>query len=553
MKKGTKNFFKYLLILFLLLIILAIAFFAILYFFPGTCILGYQYVQYEETVGKEFSQTDLASEYVDSIKILGNTAKVVVEPNVTSDKIVLSYKQNVMGFSNENNSNISLNTNYSTAQYEDHTGEYKSLVISITEPSGLLVSSSSILSIYLPQTYNVPLLYCKSSKDIVYTSKVAKTVDGATTNYSTSVNDVIFEAQNYGDISLGCESGTKFYLSTERGDVLLSGTSFSANKIKFDTKKGQLKFSSNENSTLTLVDKLEIFSYGGDGAKINLNTLNGNLTINSTSGNYKIGTIGSSESPKSVILNCTNSTFNFGTVYGYVSLQNGGDERKNSFTATTINNTTTTANTFEVGKGNVNISKLVGKSSLSSTSGSLYVKEIDKNSSVCAISDTGNIDLTYESSKDSIISTKVDVFSKTGNILLKNISGLLNVDILSTSKESKLTIVFTAVCEGDNVISARDRDVSITLKGYSDKFQFRYLLTTKPIFQKIIEEMDSAPSRVSSGDEYLLDDEGYKDKYTYQYRYGYKEGTAIATVDSYGKLLISTSGTARMFIDPTLD
>ena len=553
MKKGTKNFFKYLLILFLLLIILAIAFFAILYFFPGTCILGYQYVQYEETVGKEFSQVDLASEYVDSIKILGNTAKVVVEPNVTSDKIVLSYKQNVMGFSNENNSNISLNTNYSTAQYEDHTGEYKSLVISITEPSGAFVSSSSILSIYLPQTYNVPLLYCKSSKDIVYTSKVAKTVDETTTNYSTSVNDVIFEAQNYGDISLGCESGTKFYLSTERGDVLLSGTNFTAEKIKFNTQRGQLKFSSNVSSTLNLSDKLEIFSYGGDGAKIDLNTLNGNLTINSTSGNYKIGTIGSSESPKSVILNCTNSTFNFGTVYGYVSLQNGGDERKNSFTATTINNTTTNTNTFEVGKGNVNISKLVGKSSLSSTSGSLYVKEIDKNSSVCAISDTGNIDLTYESSKDSIISTKVDVFSKTGNISLKNISGLLNVDILSTSKESKLTIVFTAVCEGDNVISARDRDVSITLKGYSDKFQFRYLLTTKPIFQKIIEEMDSAPSRVSSGDEYLLDDESYKDKYTYQYRYGYKEGTAIATVDSYGKLLISTSGTARMFIDPTLD
>ena len=134
MKKGTKNFFKYLLIMFLLLVILAIVFFAVLYFFPGTCILGYKYVQYEETVEQEFSQTDLASKYVNSLKILGNTAKVVIEPNVTSDKIVLSYSQNVRGFARETNSQISLDTNVLSAQYEDHTGEYKSLVISTTEP-----------------------------------------------------------------------------------------------------------------------------------------------------------------------------------------------------------------------------------------------------------------------------------------------------------------------------------------------------------------------------------------------------------------------------------
>ena len=551
MKKGTKNFFKYLLIMFLLLVILAIVFFAVLYFFPGTCILGYKYVQYEETVEQEFSQTDLASKYVNSLKILGNTAKVVIEPNVTSDKIVLSYSQNVRGFARETNSQISLDTNVLSAQYEDHTGEYKSLVISTTEPSGAFVSSSSILSIYLPQTYNVPLLYCKSSNDIVYTSKVAKTIDETTTNYSTNVADIIFETQNRGDISLGCESGSKFYLKTEGGNVLLSGASFCANKIKFDTKKGQLKFSSNENSTLTLVDKLEIFSYGGDGAKIDLNTLNGNLTINSTSGNYKIGTIGSSESTKSVILNCTNSTFNFGTVYGYVSLQNGGDERKNSFTATTINNSTTNTSTFEVGKGNVSIDKLVGKSSLSSTSGTLYVKEIDKNSSIHAISDTGNIDLTYESSNVTVRTTTIDVFSKTGNISLKNISGLLNVKVLSSSKEASLDIVFTAVSEGDNVISAKDRDVSMTLKGYSDAFKFRYLSTTEPIFQRIIkEDMDISPTRVSSGDDYLLNNAPYKDNYQYQYRYGYDETIAIASIDSYGKLLVSTTGTGRMFVDP---
>ncbi len=544
MKKKAKKFFKYFMFLLALLVVLTGAFFAILYFSPGSSILGYQYVQFEETIAKELSQSELGSQGVNSLKIEGGSVEVVISPNTESENIKISYTQKVRGFAKTTNSVATLKTGYALSQFEEHTSDYTSAVISIVEPSGALVSSTSIVHVYLPQSYKVPILYCKSSKNISYFAKTSQTVDDKTTEYATNVEDMYFYTQGSGKISLSCDNGKKIGLKTERGDVVLSGTTFSAEKIKFDTDSGKFDFYSDGNSILNLSDKLEIMSYGKKGVKINIDTLNGNLVVNCNGGEYKIGTIGS-DAQKSVTLNASNSKFTFGTVNGSISLQNGGDTGKNVFIATTINNLSTTNNTFEVGSGSVTINKLVGTSSLSSTSGNLYVGEIDLDSSIYALSDSGEINLTYQESRTSKLNTSVNVFSKTGDIYLNNISGLLKVNILSKSEKAKLDIVFTAVCNvDDNVIKAEDRDVSMTLKGFTDDFKLRALTTTKALFDTKIDQ-----SQVSNNDrDYLLGDNGYKD-YVYQYRCFYSLDESMSNIGSYAKLMVSTSGVIRMFAD----
>lgn len=553
MKKKIKKFFVYFMFLLLVPIILAGAFFAILYFFQGTSILGYEYVNFEETIVKEFSPSDLSVALVNSVKIAGSSTKVIIEPNQESGVVELVYTQQVRGFTKSNFANAYVTSEYSVVEFEDSTGTFKSLDINITEPSGLLVSSGSVVRLKMPEEYYVSMIYCKNSKDIEFYSSIKVETEEISKTYSIGSDNVYLSTSGSSKITL-VGSGVKTYnLKTENGNVVLSnGENFSAEKIKFETKTGEFNFSSNGTSKLELSSGLEVVSFDNKGAKVKIDTLLGDLTVNSTGGNFTIGTVGIEGTPNNVILNSTNSTFTFGSVYGLVSLQNGGAKSANNFVANSIVNGTTNGNTFEVGSGSVNISSLFGKSTFSSTSGKIYVGEIDKNSSVYALSESGEINLTYEENKSSIKSTTVNIFTNTGNIYLKNISGLLKVNVLSDSKNAKLDIVFTAVCNDEsnveeNVIKAKDRDVSMTLKGFTDDFKFRYLTTTKPFFDtKILQ------SQVSGGQEYLLNKEPYKNNYSYQYRCGYKDGIATSIINAnYGKLLVSTSGTARMFVSFT--
>ncbi len=558
MNKKAKKIFIYFLFLLAVPIVLACVFFAVLYFAPGSIILGYKYVNFEEVVVQSFKQSDLSVKLVNSIRLIGNKAKIVVVPNTESEDVVVVYQQKVSGFTRENSIDANINFDYSVVYYEDHTEEYpsgcKGLLCTVIEPTGLFVSSGSTVYLKLPESYNLPILYCSSSQDISYTAKTIKKVEDVETTYKTNIGGVYFATQGSAKITFNCDSGSKLNFKTENGNVEFASNTFSGEKIKFDTKTGQFKFATSGNTSLTLTDKLEILSYDDKGAKLNLDVLDGNLTVNSTSGEYKINTIGSSEAQKSVILNSTNSKFEFGTVNGFVSLQNNGDERANSFKAITINNTTSQSNSFEVGKGYVNIEELIGNSRLISSSGKLYIAKIEKNSSVYAFSDTGTIDLTYESSNVPIKETAVNVFSKTGNVNLYNISGLLDVEILSSSKDSTLNIVFTAICNDnsgikDNIIDAKDRDVEVTLKGFSDYFKFRFLTTVEPTFSDIFKDSQYPPTRITSGSEYLLGQEVYKG-YSYQYRCNYGDGVSQTVYNTYAKLLISTTNSIKMFSKP---
>lgn len=553
MKKKVKKFFVYFMFLLLVPIVLAGAFFAVLYFFQGTSILGYEYVNFEETIVKEFSPSDLSVALVNSVKIAGSSTKVIIEPNQESSVVELVYTQQVRGFTKSNFANAYVTSEYSVGEFEGISGTFKSLDINITEPSGLLVSSGSVVRLKMPKEYYVSMIYCKNSKDIEFYSSIKVEKEEISKTYSIGTDNVYLITSGSSKITL-VGSGVKTYnLKTENGNVILSnGESFSAEKIKYETKTGEFNFSSNGTSKLELSNGLEVVSFDKKGAKVKIDTLLGDLTVNSTGGNFTIGTVGIDGTPNNVILNSTNSNFTFGSVYGFVSLQNGGAKSANNFVANSIVNGTANGNTFEVGSGSVNISSLSGKSTFSSTSGKIYVDEIDKNSSVYALSESGEINLTYEENKASIKSTTINIFTNTGNVYLKNISGLLKVNVLSDSKNAKLDIVFTAVCNDEsnieeNVIKAKDRDVSMTLKGFTDDFKFRYLTTTKPFFDtKILQ------SQVSGGQEYLLNQEPYKNNYSYQYRCGYEEGIATSIINAnYGKLLVSTSGTARMFVSFT--
>ncbi len=546
MKKALKNkFLAYFLVLILLLFFGVVICFGVLYFFPGTTILGYEFVVADKTYKEEIEYTNLVNQNITSLKIQANYGNVVLRPNSQSNNLVVNYDCNYSGIVKEVNSGDSFDIKYEEINF-DSTGEQKTLVIYIEEPSGSLFNSSSVVEVSLPYSFmfNHISSSCENGQ-ITFEGNLE--VEGV--NYGINTVNVHFDCGNNGKITLKNLKSTEdnytidnYYISTESGSVGIDNvSSFYAESFSFESKRGILNFTnSNKSSIFSLKNALTIKSNDGIGPTINIDNLYADLDVEANKGTFNFNQIGKENEEKNIKLELKDSKVNIDTCYGIISVNGNGDSLVNKVSINSLVNNSGDKNNFRIGAGSLSIGSLVGSSNVSSTSGKISINNVDFNSSISAVSTTGSISIKYVYSQNQIASTQVKIITEKGNITLENISGKLKLDVLEDSKNSSLNVMFSAITNDlmdNDYINARDRNINLSINGVSDDLRFR-VVSKSPINFSVgvseqVENIDS---------DYILNDSRFAD-YDYEYRVRYyKEDGILSTYYGNRILIVNTTG-----------
>ncbi len=546
---GVKRFFAYLFVILAIFVAIVIICFAILFFSPGTEILGYEYIRMENQIEEKFTPTDLSGNEVIAFKFETNNPNVTVKPNTQGEDLQILYSQQVSGITKTISADYSFKADYKQESYDENIQDCKSLVVTLTEPSGFTVKSNSSITILLPvRQYEV--VFIKSQYgNVTYNAKEADKDN--TTTYVIDSTSLYLQTGEHGEINVNTQSDEipvpqidNYNFTTVNGSVIFnSANELISNKIVFNTNSGRFSFTNQNNDALISLKNGFVVNASGE-PSINVNVLDGNLDVDCQKGDFNFNTIGSPVNSCEVLLSSNNSTFNFNHIYGYVSLLDVGDNVSNRITISCLENRQTNSSTFQVGSGYVNIGELIGTTSFSSTTGKISANKIDVDSSVYAYSDTGAISLNYVESNSPNNQTLTCIYVQDAPINLQNISGKISVNVLAESSNNSVNVSFCAISTQqrqtyENTINAKNQVVNITLNGIVEHLSSR-LFTTKDA------EFNFAPGeRINPTDLDYEDGEEYA-QYVSQYRIGYEKPTVSAAFEGYGRLCVSSTATIKV-------
>lgn len=546
---GVKRFFAYLFVILAIFVAIVIICFAILFFSPGTEILGYEYIRMENQIEEKFTSTDLSGNEVIAFKFETNNPNVTVKPNTQGEDLQILYSQQVSGITKTISADYSFKADYKQESYDENIQDCKSLVVTLTEPSGFTVKSNSSITILLPvRQYEV--VFIKSQYgNVTYNAKEADKDN--TTTYVIDSTSLYLQTGEHGEINVNTQSDEipvpqidNYNFTTVNGSVIFnSANELVSNKIVFNTNSGRFSFTNQNNDALISLKNGFVVNASGE-PSINVNVLDGNLDVDCQKGDFNFNTIGSPVNSCEVLLSSNNSTFNFNHIYGYVSLLDVGDNVSNRITISCLENRQTNSSTFQVGSGYVNIGELIGTTSFSSTTGKISANKIDVDSSVYAYSDTGAISLNYVESNSPNNQTLTCIYVQDAPINLQNISGKISVNVLAESSNNSVNVSFCAISTQqrqtyENTINAKNQVVNITLNGIVEHLSSR-LFTTKDA------EFNFAPGeRINPTDLDYEDGEEYA-QYVSQYRIGYEKPTVSAAFEGYGRLCVSSTATIKV-------
>jgi len=556
--KVLKKILIYLAIIVAVLLTAILVCFAVMYFAPNTSILGYEYVYYKNSKEYEYnSATDPSVANLKAFEIVTNVSDIYVFPNEQSDTIKIVHNQGISGFTKSINAGLSIDINVIAEQsFEESLTNYKTMSIKISEPTGWIAKSNANIILYVPYSLDINTIYLKSEGGNIYYNSHQKDYESAT---GLTCTNLYMSTSNYNKLDINNKNAiSNYYLTTDKGKVSFNNvTNLSANTIKFTTNSGSFNLTnSGGNATLNLTNDFIVKSYDKKlGPYVKINKLNANLKVNAENGEYIIDEIGSYGNYRTVAMTLNKSKINFGKVYAYVSILGEGNDISNTISINHLNYTAN-MNMFENGSGSVTINNLNGDASFDATSGSINIKSATVTSNVYAYTDSGNINVSYIFSEEDNKATKLTILTNTGNINLYNVSVALNIKVLANSANSNIYIRFTAVASLDNVIEAKNRKITLVLKGVSDNLQFRIVSTNVvKLSEDMVGKEVSTPKDEdgSTNNDYLLGTSKYSD-FKHGYRIGYtKENNTYNTneFDMWGKLLITTSGLTNISSDLT--
>ncbi len=528
----------------LLIVIICIA---VMFFVPGTSVLGYQFVKYSSSTDHIFkTDTPLSITDIYAVEVNCDVAQIYIYPNENSGEIKITHKQAVSGFTKSINAELGVNAEVMNRSFENENDSYKTLVFNVNEPSGTMLSNNSIIAVYIPSDINIRTIYARSNGgNVFYNSKGNRTSSSSQpTVEPISCNNLYLKTSGVGSVTINnTEDIENYYISTKIGSLVFSEVStITANTIKFETEAGALSYINKDGTaTLNLFNELFIKSnkQTGLGPQIRVNNLLGNLKVETFNGSYNINKIGSSGNNKMVAITTLNSRIKLNEVYGQVSILSDGDNVSNNID---INNLSggTSVNNLDAGSGNIYINTLSGDTALNTSSGQIKVDNANPNSNIWAHSTSGNIIIRYSESDTSFNNKKTTVLTNTGNIDLGFVSNAIDVTILS-DYSTTLNLTFSAIAAKDNFINARNCNINITLVGTEDALQHRIASTNKVVIPQ--DASGAAGSEIEESDEdYFINKSAYT-AYSYNYRIGYaKSGVTTRPYDSWGKLLITTTG-----------
>jgi hypothetical protein len=318
-KKGSKAFSIGLLILLGSLLIFVVICFAIMFFSPGTAVFGFEYVNFSSAINKTYtSSTTLSVDSLQAVKIVTDCSAIKVNANETDSQIYLNYSRSINGFAKSENAELTFNDYITTTQTfeEDSTHIFRTLVIDITEPTGWISYTKSVVNLYLPQDISFEVVYCSSQNgDVTYNS---------TSNAKNITANNLYLTSNGGNISItNSQACDNYYLTTNAGSVSFNSSSVTADSVKFETCSGSMSLT-NSSSTATFDLASGLFVKSSGDASVHVNNLSGPLSVEAQGGTFSFDNVGSESEESTVSIVANSSTFNFGNLYAQFSIYQKG-------------------------------------------------------------------------------------------------------------------------------------------------------------------------------------------------------------------------------------
>ncbi len=550
------NFFKKFLLYFFIIVGAVVAIvgivLAVMYFAPGTQVLGYEFLNYNQTKLVEFTaETNIKPTDFEAIEVNSKATQVYFLPSDKADVVYYTHREGMSGFVRVATSSLYVSAEVVEKSYsEEADGQtYRTLVLNVVEPEGVLMSQNNpILTVYLPSTLNV--LSANTEKGNIAFTTLNKTKE---TEFTTLATKFYANSKNGGDIFIKNPTGTNnYYLYSTTGNVSFENPVTVDASVKFTTDTGKLTFSNPDpSSNSKLTGDLEVYSYiDNKGPTIDFSgAVLGNVKVVADYVNLKIsGGIGQKEAQTSFAITTDKSEINIlSTVYARMTLASKSTQNANNVTIDGLYyDATEDEHILDVGLGSVTLGTTIGAVGIDATTGN--VKVSNAYDDVKIVTTMGDIFVAYNPDAEfdgapRAVSGDLTIDTDEGNVEVKNLRGSLNVKVNSLKSEPKMDVHFLDIRK-DSLISAKTRRVNITTTA-SEKIEAGYICRLLLTIGNADFGLSSGQrSEITSGDYDFIDGENYNA----QYRLGYAKSqddevyTGGLFNGSYGKIVVNTSG-----------
>lgn len=541
------NFFKKFLLYFCIIVgsvvaIVAIVL-AVMYFAPGTQVLNYVYLNYNQNRQAEFTtETEIKITDFEAIEVNSKITPVYFKPCEKENTVSYLHKEGLSGFVRVETSKLYVSASVKEKSYSEEVAgkTYKTLILDVIEPEGVMVTENKpMLTVFIPA--NLKVLSANTEKGDIGFS----TINNAAT---TVVEKFYANSSNGGNIQISNpKDTTNYYFYTTTGSVDFVAPEIVDASIKLTTDTGKMTFV-NETKTPILKGNLEVYSFvENKGPTINFGCIYGNVKVISSYINLQTKQIGTKDAQSSLAITVDKSEMNLGKVYSRFTLASKKTKNQNKVVLDRLYyDKSTDDHILDVGSGDVTIGDVVGALGIDATSGNIAIKNAYND--VKVVTTTGAIYIGYnaEALLDGIIKDvdgNLTIDTETGDVVIDNLRGALNVKVSSVKSEGKMEVNILDI-KKDSLISAGNRNVSIGIK-YDVSIQGggtgRLLLVNGSAEFGI---SAGSHSQIVSGDDDYID----QPKYNTQYRVGYAKSasdnvyTNTLYDGTYGKVVIDTTG-----------
>ncbi len=486
---------------------------------PKTSIFGYKYVSYKDTHTRELIQSQYTSD-IDAISITTNRMAINIVPHTGVDHIKIVYKQGMSGFVKKDTVLELVEPTVEERQFVGVNDEnsYKTIVIKVNEPEGLVFLKDSKMTVYVPVDISYSVIHAQTGKgELTY-------VEAANSLQKIHVDNLYLSAST-ADINISAVNVKNYNVTTTTGDLLINNNNEDINaNIAFNTKTGSFATSSTINGSFTVNSTV-----GSVGPNIKVKKILGSFTYTSPSGNVSVESIGDEKTSKgaNLIINSTNAKFSIGSVYGFTSVQ-PYNARENVSLTFDINYLYNIYNAekqsfIESGAGNITIGTLKGYAHFKTSTGNVTVKDAWESMQIKSTNGTINVKYNIGAPVNNDLGG-FQVFTEESYVTATNLHSVVYIEVTGDkfSRSRKLDLAFTEVV-GASTINAFSHDVSITTK----VGQIYTLLTKNTTAVEILTSAGSWSSYAITDSDYKAAFAGYN-----AYRVGYNVGAGSSVAKS---------------------
>lgn len=575
------NFFKKFLLYFSLIlgvfVAIVLIILAVMYFAPGTQILNYKYLNYKENHKVVFN-ADSEIKPADFVAIEVNTKRTQVyfKPSDVEGTVYYVHHEGMSGFVKAETSTLTVNASIEEKTYSEETGGtlYKTLVLDVIEPEGILVSTNDpYITVFVPSYYIPPVSDDGSENPFdeevntggsnplapppdptVPNLKVlsANTEEGRV-GFSSKNGDYISNVEKFygnsfkeGNIQIDNPKYTKnYYFYTNSGEVKFNNPTTVEASIKLTTDNGKLTFVDADQEAV-LTGNLEVYSYvDNKGPEINFTKINGNVKIVASYVKLTTKRVGLQNAQTTFAITADKSDIAVGESYARFTLASKSTKNQNNVSINRLYyDKTTDDHIIDAGSGNVEIGTTIGGVGIDATSGNVEIDDAFDN--VKIVTTSGNIAVEYNldaklDEADREVKGNLTIDTETGDVVVDNMRGALNVKVSSVKAEGKMDIHYLSI-KNDSNIKAGNREVNILLS-YSENVSgggIGRLMLLKGF--ATFDLTAGANSQIGSGDNDYIDNSAYNA----QYRVGYSTSSNVYTSalygSEYGVIVIEGSG-----------